>query len=134
MQKTTFLWTTTALFGALAVALGAFGAHGLRPYLNEYQHAIYEKAVFYQFVHVLASFGALFAAHVFGNPKLQTASVLFLLGIVLFSGSLYLLAVNTLLPLPKYILGPVTPVGGVLFISGWLWLAYCFSQLSFSGK
>lgn len=134
MKKAQILFVLTALTAALAVCLGAFGAHGLKSLLSEYQLMIYEKAVFYQFVHALASFVALFAAQFFRNNKLQTASILFLLGILLFSGSLYGLAVYDLFPLPKFILGPITPIGGVLFTIGWIWLAYCFSQVSFSDK
>lgn len=132
MNKTELLFVITALCGALAVGLGAFGAHGLKPYLNEYQHDIYEKAVFYQFVHVLAAFFALFAAQHFGSKSFETAAVLFLIGILFFSGSLYLLAIYDLFPIPKFILGPITPVGGILFISGWLLLAYQFSKISFA--
>lgn len=134
MKKIQILFVITALTAALAVCLGAFGAHGLKPLLSEYQLMIYEKAVFYQFVHVLASFVALLAALFFRNDKFQTASILFLVGILLFSGSLYGLAIYDLFPLPKFILGPITPLGGMLFTIGWIWLAYCFSQVSFSDK
>lgn len=134
MKKIQILFVITALTAALAVCLGAFGAHGLKPLLSEYQLMIYEKAVFYQFVHALASFVALLASLFFRNDKLQTASILFLAGILLFSGSLYGLAIYDLFPLPKFILGPITPLGGILFTIGWIWLAYCFSQVSFSDK
>lgn len=134
MKKIQILFVITALTAALAVCLGAFGAHGLKPLLSEYQLMIYEKAVFYQFVHVLASFVALLAALFFRNEKFQTASILFLTGVLLFSGSLYGLAIYDLFPLPKFILGPITPLGGMLFTIGWIWLAYCFSQVSFSDK
>ncbi len=134
MKKIQILFVITALTAALAVFLGAFGAHGLKPLLSEYQLMIYEKAVFYQFVHVLASFVALLASLFFRNEKFQTTSILFLTGVLLFSGSLYGLAIYDLFPLPKFILGPITPLGGMLFTIGWIWLAYCFSQVSFSDK
>ena len=134
MKKTQLLFVLTALFGALAVGLGAFGAHGLKPYLNEYQMKIFEKAVFYQFIHVLASFVALFASRIFNNAKFRLISLFFLIGIACFSGSLYGLAIEQIVALPKILLGPITPIGGTFFIIGWLMLAYQFSRISFSNK
>lgn len=134
MKKAQILFVITALTGSLAVALGAFGAHGLKPYLNEYQSSIYEKAVFYQFVHVLASLAVLFASQVFQNKKFLTASLLFLIGILLFSGSLYGLAIYSIFPLPKAVLGPITPIGGTFFIVGWVYFAFLLSGVSFSDK
>ncbi len=106
---------------ALAVAAGAFGAHGLRNKLDAYSMSVYEKAVFYHFVHalgilliaVLARTGAITPA---GQGR---AAWLLLIGILVFSGSLYALAVSGI-----RILGAITPIGGVAFIAGWLVLAY----------
>jgi uncharacterized membrane protein YgdD (TMEM256/DUF423 family) len=111
--------------GAAGVALGAFGAHGLKPRLSDYQLDIYEKAVHYQFVHTLALLAVvLLAAAGYGQPVwLRRAGWLFVAGIALFSGSLYLLACRDLLPFPVGWAGPVTPLGGVAFILGWLALA-----------
>jgi uncharacterized membrane protein YgdD (TMEM256/DUF423 family) len=110
-----------AILLALAVALGAFGAHGLRAKLEASGMAsVYEKAVFYHFIHalgillvsVLAKTGAL-------TPAAQDrVAWLLLAGIVLFSGSLYLLAL-----LEVRILGAITPFGGVAFIAAWILLA-----------
>ncbi|HYG33551.1 MAG TPA: DUF423 domain-containing protein [Clostridia bacterium] len=102
-----------AAFGALAVILGAFGAHGLREVLaRNGTTAIWEKAVFYHFIHAVMLF--LLA----GRTPVQTGPwVSFLIGILIFSGSLYLLAFTNV----RW-LGAITPIGGVSFIVGWLWL------------
>lgn len=104
-----------ACLGAIAVITGAFGAHALKPKLTEYQIGIWEKAVFYQFIHVLAG---LFAIYIL---KEYSASLFFTLGILLFSGSLYLLACKEMLGNGSAfkIVGPITPIGGLLFIIGW---------------
>lgn len=110
-----------ALFGALAVAIGAFGAHGLKPHLNEYQIAIFEKGVHYQFFHTLALFGVGILLR--GNPEsrlLRISGWLFVAGILGFSGSLYLLACRDLISVPTAIIGPITPLGGICFLFGWL--------------
>lgn len=109
-----------ALLGALAVGLGAFGAHGLKPRLTEYQLDIYEKAVLYQFVHALALLGVALALHHFPQRVwLKRAGWLFIAGMLAFSGSLYLLACRDLLPFPVGWAGPVTPLGGLCFLAGW---------------
>lgn len=100
-----------ATLGFLAVALGAFGAHGLKDLLGQNgTTAIWEKAVFYHFIHAVMLF-ILAERKIF--PKLAWWS--FLAGILLFSGSLYLLAVTN-----ARWLGAVTPVGGLCFLGGWL--------------
>jgi uncharacterized membrane protein YgdD (TMEM256/DUF423 family) len=105
-----------AVLGALAVALGAFGAHGLKDLLARNNTAvIWEKAVFYHFIHAVMLF--VLAT----RPQLQPAPWFsFLAGIVIFSGSLYLLAITNL----RW-LGAITPIGGISFLVGWLWLAIC---------
>ncbi len=102
-----------AALGFLAVALGAFGAHGLKELLARNQTAgVWEKAVFYHFVHVLMLF--LLAS----RTPLATGPWFCLLGgIILFSGSLYLLAVTKV-----NWLGAITPFGGISFLAGWVWL------------
>jgi len=103
----------------LAVVLGAFGAHGLKPHLAIYQISIYEKAVFYQFIHVLASLAALLFYQSYQKKALLYASMFFLIGILFFSGSLYLLAIKDLISIPTTFVGPITPIGGLFFIMGW---------------
>jgi uncharacterized membrane protein YgdD (TMEM256/DUF423 family) len=103
-----------ALLGFLAVALGAFGAHGLKDLLTRNGTAeIWEKAVFYHFIHAVMLFVLAQRASLHWGPWLC-----FLAGILVFSGSLYLLAVTNV-----RVLGAITPIGGVSFIAGWLWLA-----------
>ena len=98
-----------ALLGLLAVALGAFGAHGLKEILARHETtAIWEKAVFYHFIHTVMLFVLAQRQPVPRGPWLS-----FLIGIVIFSGSLYLLAVTNV----RW-LGAITPFGGVSFIVG----------------
>ena len=103
----------------LAVACGAFGAHALKSHLDAYLMGVWEKAVFYHFVHGLALLAvAIMARTGMLTPESATRiGALFLLGIALFSGSLYTLALTRVT-----VLGAVTPVGGVAFLAGWLWL------------
>ena len=104
-----------AALGFLAVALGAFGAHGLKDLLAQNATAdIWEKAVFYHFIHAVMLF--VLATQ---KPFQAVAWWSFLIGIFLFSGSLYVLAVTNALWL-----GAVTPVGGVSFLFGWAWLVF----------
>ena len=102
-----------AILGVLAVGLGAFGAHGLKELLARNGTAvIWEKAVFYHFIH------AIMLLILAGRARLHTGAWLsFLMGIVIFSGSLYLLAVTNV----RW-LGAITPLGGISFIVGWVWL------------
>lgn len=114
---------TAAIFGAVAVVLGAFGAHGLRALITERQLEVWQTGVQYNFYHVFA----LLFLSTFTRFKIKliaAAYYLFTLGIVLFSGSLYLLSCRELLSWGWLgILGPITPVGGLLFIAGWICLA-----------
>lgn len=106
---------------ALGVGLGAFGAHGLKNRLDAYSMSVYEKAVFYHFVHALGILlVALFArVNIIAFPAQTRVCVLLALGILLFSGSLYALAITGV-----RILGAITPLGGLAFIAGWLLLGY----------
>ncbi len=102
-----------AIAGLLAVVLGAFGAHSLKSLLAENNTAtIWEKAVFYHFIHAVMLFILSLR-----NPVPRVPWFAFLFGIVIFSGSLYLLAVTN----QKW-LGAVTPFGGISFIIGWVCL------------
>jgi uncharacterized membrane protein YgdD (TMEM256/DUF423 family) len=112
-----------AIFLALAVILGAFGAHGLRDKLDAYSMDVWQKAVFYHFIHAM---GILIVSMLprTGTFPVQSASFvswLLAAGILIFSGSLYLLAVSG-----ARTLGAITPIGGVCFIAAWLLLAYYF--------
>lgn len=113
---------TAAIYGLLAVVTGAFGAHALKSRLEPSQLEIWHTAVQYQFYHV---FALLFLSTLnFHNNSLLTSSYYFFtFGILLFSGSVYLLAIRSLLGWDWVrFLGPVTPIGGLLFILGWITL------------
>jgi len=109
----------TSIFGFLAVALGAFGAHGLKDKLSPEMMAVYHTAVQYHFFHTLALLGVtVLLAQGLGHGALKASVWLFTLGIVIFSGSLYALAITEI-----RVLGAITPIGGTLFMIGWLCLA-----------
>jgi uncharacterized membrane protein YgdD (TMEM256/DUF423 family) len=112
-----------AIFLALAVGLGAFGAHGLKDRLDAYSLGIWEKAVFYHFIHALGVLVVSMLPRSGTFPIAGASSVCWLLtaGVLIFSGSLYVLALTG-----ARSLGAVTPVGGLCFIAAWLLLAYYF--------
>ncbi len=114
---------TASIFGLLAVVAGAFGAHALKSVLNATQLDVWHTAVQYQFYHVFALlFLSTFSR--FKSKIINSTFYLFSLGIVLFSGSLYLLACRDVLGWNWLnIMGPITPIGGLLFIAGWITLA-----------
>jgi uncharacterized membrane protein YgdD (TMEM256/DUF423 family) len=116
--------------GMLAVALGAFGAHGLRPHFTDHQAAIWEKAVSYQFYHTLAALIAFVFYDLKGVRYLLTSAYLFLIGIAFFSGSLYVLATAELTGFPVGVAGPVTPFGGIFFMLGWGTMIYAVVKYS----
>lgn len=110
---------TAAVYGLLAVVTGAFGAHALKSKLEPAQLEVWHTAVQYQFYHV---FALLFLATLnpSNNNLLEWSYYFFTFGIVLFSGSLYLLATRDLLGMNWIkLLGPITPLGGLFFILGW---------------
>lgn len=113
-------WTIAAILGALGVILGAFGAHGLQARLDDpHLLQVWETASRYHLIHALALLGV--AAHP-GRPWL--AGWLFVGGIAIFCGSLYLMPLLTLLLGGSWRwLGAITPIGGVAFIAGWIALA-----------
>lgn len=114
-----------AVAGLLAVALGAFGAHGLKTRLSADMLAVFETGVRYQMYHAFALLAAAWAARrtTPPPPAARRAAWCFLGGIVIFSGSLYALALTGV-----RVLGAITPVGGVLFLLGWVFLALAFRE------
>ncbi len=112
-----FWFISAAISGFLSVALGAFGAHSLKNILDEYGKSIYEKAVLYQMFHTIALFAVGVLQHLAKESSFSLAGWGFFVGIILFSGSLYLLAITG----TKW-LGVITPVGGIAFLFGWFWL------------
>ncbi len=113
---------TAAIIGALSVALGAFAAHGLKKIYSPDNLQVFETAVRYQFYHVFAllAAGVLYAS--FPGRLITWAGRLFISGIILFSGSLYVLCYVKHSEMPLTWIGAITPLGGVCFIAGWLML------------
>jgi uncharacterized membrane protein YgdD (TMEM256/DUF423 family) len=113
-----------AIFGGLAVALGAFGAHGLEKITTDEKilHG-FQTAVQYQLYHALALMAVAIIAEKFPNDFIKWAGACFISGILLFSGSLYLLTFLKIQGSTAVrFIGPVTPLGGIFFIAGWLLL------------
>lgn len=106
-----------ALLGLTGVALGAFAAHGLRARLSPEHLAVFQTGVLYQLIHALALLGVGALALHWRSWLLGAAGALFVAGILLFSGSLYLLTLSSLK------LGLITPLGGLCLMLGWLCLA-----------
>ena len=124
MGKT--LLVIAALSGFLAVALGAFGAHGLRGRLSPEMMAVFQTGVQYHFYHTAALLAVALLLHCAPSTSgLLVSGIFFVVGIIVFSGSLYLLAVTEL----RW-LGAITPLGGTAFLVGWLLLARSATKLS----
>jgi len=111
------IFVAGATLAGLGVAIGAFGAHALKARLGPYDLSVFETAVRYQMYHALALVAI-------GGQALRVSTkgpaILFVVGIVLFSGSLYVLALSGV----RW-LGAITPFGGACFLAGWIWLAVC---------
>lgn len=128
-MKNQDLLSTATLLAALAVALGAFGAHGLKQYVLPEKLAPFMTGVQYHFYHAIALALTVIVSQFIDNQWIRRSAWLFLLGILLFSGSLYLLTyfaashtegVNWV--------GAITPIGGVCFLLGWIFLTISISQ------
>ena len=113
---------TGSLHMALAVILGAFAAHALKSVLDEYSTDIYKTSNYYHFIHSLALIMVGLLQQQF-DIDLTISGYSFFIGMVLFSGSLYSIALTGVKGL-----GVITPIGGLLFIIGWGWMAYQFYQ------
>ncbi|GAB5453112.1 MAG: DUF423 domain-containing protein [Halioglobus sp.] len=120
----TFL-TLASMSALFAVALGAFGAHGLKDKLDDYALGVFQTAVQYHFYHSLALLAVgIIALNQPQTALLRNSGLLFTCGIVIFSGSLYLLSITGV----RW-LGAITPLGGLAFIAGWACLAgYSWKQ------
>lgn len=112
---------TAAVFGIFAVIFGAFGAHVLKKAITVSQLETWHTAVEYHFYHTL---GLLFLSTFarFKNNLINISSYCFVFGMIFFCGSLYLIALKDVLSINTKFLGPVTPLGGLLFIFGWIGL------------
>ena len=111
-----------ALTGALSVMLGAFAAHGLKNLLSAVNLQVFETAVRYQFYHVFALLAVGILYKEFPGKLMAWAGNLFVAGMILFSGSLYLLCYVKHASIPLNWLGAITPFGGAAFIAGWVML------------
>lgn len=108
-----------SIMAFLAVALGAFAAHGLKPRLSPEMLTVFEVGVRYQMYHALALLAVAWASVRWPDSRAYIAGWAFLFGIVVFSGSLYLLSLTGI----RWI-GAITPIGGVAFLIGWILLAW----------
>ncbi len=113
----------SAIFGFLSVALGALGAHTLKDLLDNYGKSIYEKAILYQMFHSMALFAIGLLQHFIKQHSLAVAGWGFFIGIILFSGSLYVLAITGI----KWF-GAITPIGGISFLFGWSYLIWVLTK------
>ncbi len=114
---------TACVMGAITIALGAFGAHGLKTVIGENQISIFETGVRYQMFHVLALLVIGFANAITPNLR-KWVFLFFLFVIILFSGSLYLLALDEVFAFNASSIGFIKPIGGLLLIFGWMRLAF----------
>jgi len=114
---------TAAILGALSVAIGAFAAHQLKGNISDSALEIFETAVKYQFYHVFALMVVGILYKEFPNKLIRWSGRLFIIGIVLFSGSLYVLTATIAAANPGYNwIGAITPLGGLCFILGWIFI------------
>ena len=118
MTSTKLFWIAGATLGFLGVAAGAFGAHALRASLSPDLLTIFETGARYQMYHAFGLFAVAWARSQWVNGYATAAGWLFIVGVVLFSGSLYILALTGV----RW-LGAITPLGGVAFLAGWACLA-----------
>jgi len=122
-QSKIFLQISSILM-AIAIGIGAFGAHGLKPYLDDYGLSIYAKATSYEFYMTIGLFIISFISIIIPNSsKVKTSFYLLLSGMIIFSFSLYILALTKIMWL-----GAITPIGGTLMIAGWLVLFFAIND------
>lgn len=121
MNRKILLWA--AFFGTTAIILGAFGAHGLKKLIAAEQLAVFKTGVEYQMYH---TFFLLFLGTqtILSEKNLKWILNFVLLGILFFSGSLYLLATNSVTVIDFKFLGPITPIGGLFLILSWVLVSY----------
>jgi uncharacterized membrane protein YgdD (TMEM256/DUF423 family) len=119
------LITTGALFGMIAIILGAFGAHALKKVMPAEQLVTFETGVRYQMYHALFFIFMSMISEISEKAK-KTIYYLVLSGVILFSGSIYLLATNSITSFDFKVIGFVTPIGGLLLILAWAVLFFSF--------
>lgn len=110
------IWVKVAsLLMFLGVALGAFGAHALKGKVDLYFLDVFKTGVLYHMVHALGLFAVAWLSTISQDPKIMWAGILMILGIIFFSGSLYVMALTGIRAM-----GAVTPIGGLLFLAAWI--------------
>ena len=114
---------TASFLAAVTIALGAFGAHGLKNIVDATALLTFETGIRYQMYHCIAILILGLTPSIPEKIK-KTVFWLFIFGIIFFSGSIYLLSLNEVLPFNSAKIGFITPIGGLLFIIGWVWLAF----------
>lgn len=125
------IMATGAFIAAVTIAIGAFGAHGLKQMIDASSLATFEVGVRYQMYHSIAILLLGLAPWISERAK-KTVFWTFILGILLFSGSIYLLSLNSVLPFNALKIGFITPIGGLFFIIGWL--SWGFSLIKLKKK
>jgi uncharacterized membrane protein YgdD (TMEM256/DUF423 family) len=119
------LQTVAALLGAVGVMLGAFGAHFLKSRLPAGDLETIKTGVLYLFIHTIATLLVCALSRQDSSPRfLKMSAIAFITGVILFSGSLFIIGTSSLTGLPTSFIGPVTPIGGLCFISGWVFLIF----------
>lgn len=114
-------------YGATAVILGAFAAHGLKSKLEIFQIENFKTGAHYQLLHAILLLLLAFNADKLAGNLFNSAVICFIVGIFLFSGSIYLLSTKELLGFQNVTwLGPITPIGGLLIIIGWILIGFCY--------
>lgn len=118
--------------GAIGVMVGAFGAHFLKERIDAIQISVLNTGVLYLFIHTLGLIGIAILGHRDQSSRLlKSVALSFIAGILLFSGSLFLIATQSLTSFPVRFIGFLTPMGGLCFIAGWILLmVYGFSRKS----
>ncbi len=127
-MKTNKILAVGAFLAAIGFGLDAFGAHALKKILDSQSLEVFKTATKYQQIHAisLVLLGVLMHQHTHLQTEIRRIAQFFLIGILLFSGSLYVISFQKTYNFSVGILGLVTPLGGLFFIGGWLYLAYIF--------
>ncbi len=129
-SKHLFFLRLSAVSGMMAVMLGAFGAHKLKEIIPANEVAIYETGIRYQFYHTFALLAVGILLYLKPSTLLIKSGYAFAIGILLFSGSVYGISLRSLYEVNLNWLGPVTPLGGLFLILGWLLLLLSFKNLN----
>ena len=122
------IFMTASLFGGIGIVLGAFAAHGFKPLLSDSAFDSFNTGIRYQMYHAFLLFFIGITTHIKPNQK-SILHVLVLTGVVLFSGSIYLLSTNVLTAFDFKIIGVITPIGGLFLIASWILLFVHFFRI-----